>query len=229
MPAIFINSYGQLKSILELLELSEPCNWLVSYLECYDTVGWEGCEKWDKRVLILTDEELKNDVYLRDMQFIWGAFSAIPKRYNQDDILSYKLPELEIPDYMGNYIVPQHPLAILEIAVCDGGYTYISSKDESFLSSLYRLPCNVIDAEAYNRIMNKELCRIQDKLREFVPNVSEEVANDVQWRCWHSLFKNSKTEVSDNDLERDVRNAYEKASAPGYHFSSTIWDPYKQQ
>ena len=74
MPALFIDSCSQLKSILEKSEFLSPHNWLISNLECYDTTGWEGCEKWKKQSLILTDEELKNDIYLRDMQFIWVSF-----------------------------------------------------------------------------------------------------------------------------------------------------------
>ena len=79
MPALFIDSCSQLKSILEKSDSLPPHNWLISNLECYDTTGWEGCEKWKKQSFILTDEELKNDIYLRDMQFIWGVFSAISK------------------------------------------------------------------------------------------------------------------------------------------------------
>ena len=62
MPALFIDSCSQLKSILEKSESLPPHYWLVSYLECYDTSGWDGCDKWGKSSFILTDEELKKDI-----------------------------------------------------------------------------------------------------------------------------------------------------------------------
>lgn len=231
MPALFIDSCSHIKSILQKTDTLIPHNWLISYLECYDTVGWDGCEKWENRTLILTDEELKNDVYLRDMQFIWGAFSAIPKEYSRKDIEKYAYPELEKPDYMANHIVPQHPLAFLEISVWDGSYTYVCAHDKSLLQAFYSLPYDVIDAENDNKAMNKELCRIQDTLRNMVPNVSDAVANDVQWECWLALFRDKKrrAEVSDKKIEKVVKAVYKKVSAQGYWFRHTYWNPYDQK
>lgn len=226
-----MDSCSRIKKILEETEFLPPHNWLISYLECYDTDGWEGCEKWSNKSLILTDEELKKDIYLRDMQFIWGAFSAIPKKYGLDDINLYSLPELENPYYMGNHIVPQHPLALLEISVWDGGYTYISAQSEDILKPFYNLPYHVIDLEMDNKIMNNELCKIQDVLRNMFPNVSDDVANEVQWKCWHSLFRDKKSEVPYDKLVREVKKTYKNVSAFkwAFHYTPPIWNPYDQK
>ena len=230
MPALFIDSCSQIKTILEASEFLPSHNWLISYLECYDTSGWDGSEKWENTSLILTDEELKKDVYLRDMQFIWGVFSAIPKEYAVEDIDLSELPTLENSNYMANYIVPQHPLAFLEISVWDGSYTFICSRDENLLEPFYTLPYKVIDAEADNKITNKELCRIQDILRSIVPDVSDVIANEIQWKCWHSLLRDRKSEVSDNKLEDEIRKVYKEVSNSSYRFwRCSIWNPYDQK
>ncbi|MBE6670080.1 MAG: hypothetical protein E7601_07750 [Ruminococcaceae bacterium] len=231
MSALFIDSCSQLKSILEKSEFLSPHNWLISNLECYDTTGWEGCEKWEKQSLILTDEELKNDIYLRDMQFIWGVFSAIPKDYSRQDIEKYSLPELENPNYMANHINPQHPLAFLEISVWDGSYTYICAHDEHLLKPFKDVPYKIIDAEEDNKTMNRNLCRIQDILRSMIPDVSEIIANDIQWECWHTLFseKKRKEEISDEKIKMVIKAVYKKVSAEGYRFRYTYWNPYTQK
>ena len=231
MSALFIDSCSQLKSILEKSEFLSPHNWLISNLECYDTTGWEGCEKWEKQSLILTDEELKNDIYLRDMQFIWGVFSAIPKDYSRQDIEKYSFPELENPNYMANHINPQHPLAFLEISVWDGSYTYICAHDENLLKPFKDVPYKIIDAEEDNKTMNRNLCRIQDILRNMIPDVSEIIANDIQWECWHTLFpeKKRKEEISDEKIKMVIKAVYKKVSAEGYRFRYTYWNPNTQK
>ncbi len=251
-----------------------PHNWLITDLDCFDYCGWDGCEKWAERNLFLTDEEFRRDVDLRNMQMIWGVFSAIPAEYSKDNICKYPLPELEDPRYMGNRIVPQHPLAFLELYaedghftyvssydasvlrdvdlrnmqmiwgvfsaipaeyskdnICkyplpeledprymgnrivpqhplaflelyaeDGHFTYVSSYDASVLEPLYHLPYKVRDEEADNKIMNAKLRRIQDTLRKEVPDVSPEVANEVQWKVWWALFKDKDDVVDDTTL-----------------------------
>lgn len=231
MPALFIDSCSQLKAILEKSDSLPPHNWLISYLECYDTIGWEGCEKWEKQSFILTDEELKKDIYLRDMQFIWGVFSAIPEKYSSHVIEKYALPELENPNYMANHISPQHPLAFLEISIWDGSYTYICAHDEKFLKAFMDLPYRVIDAEEDNQTMNTNLRRIQDILRDMIPNVSDVVANDVQWECWHTLFSKEKIkeEITDERIRKAIKVAYKRISTEGYRFRYSYWNPYTQR
>ena len=229
MPALLIESYGQLEEILRKTEFSSPHQWLISYLECYDTTGWEGCEKWENRSMILTDEELRRDVYLRNMQFIWGAFSAIPAEYSKETVLSYGLPDLENPRYMSNHIVPQHPLATLEISAWDGWYTYICSDDAGRLEPFWHLPYVVSDAEESNRRMNEILCRIQTMLRANIPDVTDKQANEIQWECWHALFKDKNEVVSDARLTEQIQKSFDEVSAESYTwFRHTMWDPFLQ-
>ena len=153
MPALFVDSCSQLKTILEKSESLSSHNWLISYLECYDTIGW------------------------------------------------------------------------------DGSYTYICAHVENLLKPFNDVPYRVIDAEEDNKIMNRNLCRIQDILRNMIPGVSEVVANDVQWECWHTLLpeKKRKEDISDENIKRVIKAAYKKVSAEGYRFRYTYWNPYSQK
>lgn len=230
MPALYFESCSNLKDFLAVLDHLPPCNWLISNLECYDTEGWDGSEKWDNWTLFLSDDVLRHDVNLRDMQFIWGAFSAIPVEYTYDEISQYEAPDLENPYYMGNRIVPRHSLALLEISVFDGSYVIVSARDEAILKPFYALPYKIRDEEASNRKMNAELRRIQDNLREMVPDVTNEIANEVQWACWHDLFRDAKHEVDDVELVQMIKHTYRKVKHKGYKCSSgTYWDPYQEK
>ena len=224
MPCVFVET-SQFKDILAALPKLPPHNWLITDLECYDNRGWEGCEKWAERELFLTDEELRRDINLRNMQILWGVFSAIPVEYTKEDIYKYPLPESENPRYGANKIVPQHSLAFLELYADDGSFTYVSSHDASLLEPLYQLPCKVRDEEADNKIMNAQLRRIQDTLRKEVPDVSPEVANEVQWKVWWALFKDKSGDVGEGKLHNTVMTEYRKQLLPGRKYRTTYWDP----
>lgn len=228
MPSVQIETC-YLKDILNKLSDLPSHNWLISNLECYDHCNWEGSEKWAETDLFLTDEQLRKDVDFRNMQIIWGAFSAIPVEYSKEKVYSYELPWLENPYYMRNFIEPQHPLAILEISVFDGWYTIVSSKDAELIKPLYELEIEAFDEEYYNQKMNGALCRVQDMLRSMIPNVSDKVANEVQWRCWNSLLKNRKREVNDKRLSAEIMKHYMVVNDPKYIFKYTYWDPYTQK
>ncbi len=228
MPCVYVET-SQFKDILATLPELPPHNWLITDLDCFDYCGWDGCEKWAERKLFLTDEELRRDVDLRNMQMIWGVFSAIPAEYSKDNICKYPLPELEDPRYMSNRIVPQHPLAFLELYADDGCFTYVSSHDAALLEPLYHLPYKVRDKEADNKIMNAKLRRIQDIIRKEVPDVSPEVANEVQWKVWWVLFKDKDDVVDDTTLHTTVMKEYRKQLLPGHNYRTTYWDPYTQE
>ncbi|MBQ8359974.1 MAG: hypothetical protein IJX37_08765 [Oscillospiraceae bacterium] len=228
MPCIYVETC-RLKDILAALPELPPHNWLITDLECYDTAGWDGCEKWNQSELFLTDEELRRDVNLRNMQIIWGVFSAIPAEYTQEDIYGYSLPESENPYYMSNRIVPQHSLAILELYVDDGWFTFVSSHSSTLLEPLYNLPYKTRDEEADNQKMNAQLRRIQNALRKEIPDVSPEVANEVQWKVWHTLFKCSNRSVEDRKLLATIMNEYHLQIQPGHSYTTTFWDPYAQE
>ena len=227
MPCVFIET-SRLKDILDALPELPPHHWLITDLECYDYCGWDGCEKWAARELLLTDEELRRDINLRNMQIIWGVFSAIPTEYAKEDISKYLLPESENPRYASNRIVPQHPLAFLELYADDGYFTYVCSHDASLLEPLYQLPYKVRNEEVDNKVMNAQLRRIQDALRKEVPDVSPEVANGVQWKVWWALFKNKTDVVDDAKLHAAVMKEYHRQILPDRNYRTTYWDPYTQ-
>ena len=227
MPCVYVET-SQFKDILSALPELSAHNWLITDLECYDNRGWDGWEKWAERELFLTDEELRRDINLRNMQIIWGVFSAIPAEYSKEDIYKYPLPESENPRYMSSKIVPQHPLAFLELYADDGWFTFVSSHDTSMLEPLYQLPYKVRDEEADNKVMNAQLRRIQDMLRKEAPDVSPEVANEVQWKVWHALFKGNDSMIDDAKLYSAVMKEYHFQLLPGHNYRTTYWDPYTQ-
>lgn len=130
---------------------------------------------------------------------------------------------------MSSRIVPQHPLAFLELYADDGCFTLISSHDASLLEPLYRLSSKVHDEEADNKVMNAQLRCIQDTLREEVPDVSPEVANEVQWKIWHALFKGCDSVVDGAKLYAAVMKEYHIQALPGRNYRTTYCDPYTQE
>ena len=97
------------------------------------------------------------------------------------------------------------------------------------LEPLYQLPYKVRDEEADNKVMNAQLRRIQDMLRKEVPDVSPEVANEVQWKIWWALFKDKDDVVDDATLHTTVMKEYRKQLLPGRNYRTTYWDPYTQE
>lgn len=228
MPCVYVET-SQLKDILAAIPDFPPHNWLITDLECYDCFGWDGCEKWAENKLFLTDEILRRDINLRNMQIIWGVFSAVPVEYSKADIYSYPLPESENPYYMSSRIVPQHSLATLEFYVDDGWFTFVSAHDAALLEPLYALPYKTRDEEASNKILNAQLRRIQDTLRKEIPDVSPKVANEVQWNVWRTLFNGNDHTADDATLHSAVMKEYRIQILPGHSYQTTFWDPYTQK
>lgn len=227
MPAVFIDGCSHLKEVLHSLPDLPPHNWLISELTCYDYCGWEGCEKWAEETLFLPDNTLRHDIDGRDPQIIWGVFSALPIGATKEEAHTQTLPWLDgNSDYMKNHILPQHPLAFLEIAVFDSSYTIVSARDVWLLKPLYALPYAVRDEEASNQKMNADLRRIQTALRSIVPHVTEEQANEVQWNCWRSLFRDAGGPVDDGELFSAVRNAFGWVLTAGYQCRYSLWNPF---
>ena len=156
MAGVLIERGGYLREILRLLGAKDwDCQWLITGLECYDTCGWAGAEKWGQKTLLLSNQDFLCDVEARDMQFVWGLFSAIPSGYSREEIFSHPLPDfweedgrsvcLRVP------LLPQHPLAFLEILSEDSTSITVSAPKPEVLQPLYRLDCWTEDAEEQNR------------------------------------------------------------------------------
>ena len=203
MPGILIGRGGYLREILRLLGAPAwDCQWLVTGLECYDTCGWEGCEKWGQETLLLSTGDFLRDVEERDMQFVWGIFSAIPAKYTREEIFSCPLPAFMLDEggencYLADSLLPQHPLAFLEIACEDSTSVTVISREADRLCPLYSLPEWTENAEANNRRWH-ELARVgTEQLAKLgaerwtvrrCPGVPQEIRNDRLAAVWRALY-----------------------------------------
>lgn len=97
-------------------------NWLITEIET--STG----DYFEDDYIILTNEELVDKLESKKIQWIWGTFSAIPKKYKQEEILKYNLPGVENIDK--KEIKPQHPLAEIEIIAYDSTFVQIIAKEE---------------------------------------------------------------------------------------------------
>ena len=152
MAGILIERGGYLREILRLLGASAwDCRWLITGLECYQAQGWPGCEKWRQETALLSNEDLLRDIEARDLQFVWGIFSAIPTRYTREEIFSHPLPDFM--DESGRsrclrqLLLPQHPLAFLEICSEDSSIVTVIAPRAEILRPLWGLDCWTEDAE----------------------------------------------------------------------------------
>ena len=156
MAGILIERGGYLREILRLLGASAwNCWWLVTGLECYQAQRWPGCEKWNQETPLISNEDLLRDIEARDLQFVWGIFSAIPARYTREEILSHPLPDFVDENgrsrCLREHLLPQHPLAFLEIFSEDSSTITVITPQGELLRPLYGLDCWTEDAEAQNR------------------------------------------------------------------------------
>ena len=194
MAAIFIERNGYLREILHLLKARDwDCQWLITGLECYATCGYPGCEKWGQETLLLSSENFLRDVEARDMQFVWGIFSAIPSRYTEAEIFAHPLPEFTDDNgrslYLQEHLLPQHPLAFLEIMSEDSTSITVVAPESTPLQPLYSLDCWTEDAEASNR----HSLQMEAVINEFVAARGYGAMNDHTRRnllyiVWHSLY-----------------------------------------
>lgn len=97
-------------------------NWLITEIET--STG----DYFEDDYIILTNEELLDKLESKKIQWIWETFSAIPKKYKQEEILKYNLPGVENIDK--KEIKPQHSLAEIEIIAYDSTFVQIIAKEE---------------------------------------------------------------------------------------------------
>lgn len=212
MAGIWIEGRSTLREVFSLLGAeSWDCNWLMTDLECYDYEGWEGCEKWAESQLFLTNRQLLHDVELRDMQFIWGIFSALPAGCTEAEALAAGLPAFELNDrkesiYLSDTLLPQNSLAFLEISVEDSSSATVVSADPALLRSLYGLPEWTEDAEKKNRRFHQ--------MRAMAGALTEELGwggmnaftrRNLYGLLWRALYDHRPDRPV---READVRTAY---------------------
>ena len=193
MAGVLIERGGFLREILHLLGAKDwDCQWLITGLECYDTCGWEGAEKWGQKTLLLSNEAFLHDVEARDMQFVWGLFSAIPSRYSKEEILAHSLPDFwEGGDRSGLRVplLPLHPLAFLEILSEDSTSITVSARSPEVLQPLCGLDCWTEDGEEQNR----RFLAMETAVKEFVAvwgygKMNDHTRRNLYYHVWHSLY-----------------------------------------
>lgn len=106
-------------------------NWLITEIET--NTG----DYFYDNYIIMSNDELLNKLENKNIQWIWGVFSAIPKKYSKEEILNYKLPSVENIDKVE--IKPQHPFADIEIIAYDSTFVQIISKDDEIAASFHKL------------------------------------------------------------------------------------------
>lgn len=106
-------------------------NWLITEIET--STG----DYFYEEYVILSNDELLDNLENKEIQWIWGTFSAIPKRYKQEEILKYNLPGVENIDK--KEIKIQHPLAEIEIIAYDSTFVQLIAKDKTIAEKFKKL------------------------------------------------------------------------------------------
>ena len=106
-------------------------NWLITEIET--STG----DYFNDEYVIVSNDELLDDLENKEIQWIWGTFSAIPKKYKQEEILKYNLPGVENIDK--KEIKIQHPLAEIEIIAYDSTFVQLIAKDKTIAEKFKKL------------------------------------------------------------------------------------------
>lgn len=106
-------------------------NWLITDIEAYPEDELYPLIL-EKEYLFLSNDELLNMLEKNDFQWLWGVFSAIPKKYSEEEVLKYDLPYADLNSNIckDNIFIIQHPLAEIEIVADDGSFVSIVSKND---------------------------------------------------------------------------------------------------
>lgn len=106
-------------------------NWLITEIET--STG----DYFYEEYVILSNDELLDNLENKEIQWIWGTFFAIPKKYKQEEILKYNLPGVENIDK--KEIKIQHPLAEIEIIAYDSTFVQLIAKDKTIAEKFKKL------------------------------------------------------------------------------------------
>lgn len=103
-------------------------NWLITDIETYFLE--------DDYLFLSTNELLDLIKKNNDPQWIWGVFSAIPKKCSKEEVLKHNFPfAFENKDLWKKAII-QHPLADIEIISYDSSFFTIVSKNDKYIDML---------------------------------------------------------------------------------------------
>ena len=205
---------GFLGDVLESLGAEQwDCRWLLTGLE---VAGWADGQDWTEP-LILSNQELLREV--KQVQFIWGILSAIPARYTEREILEYPLPEFTLDEegescYLADVLLPQHPLAFLEIMCEDSTSVTVIAREAGRLQPLYSLPEWTEDAEARNRRWH-ELVQVGTGQLTLLgaarwsfrscPGVPQRIRNDRLAAVWRTLYWHQpEIPIRPEDIRREL-------------------------
>ena len=132
--------YTHLKQVLSDLDLlDKDYLWLISDIEAYPRKKEYQTLLDNNEYLLLTTNELVNMLDADDFQWIWAVFSAIPAKYQKEDILSFDLPYVENFEkgkYNPHIDKPklQHKYSEFELYAVDSSYLFMISDNEEVLS-----------------------------------------------------------------------------------------------
>ena len=117
-------------------------NWLITEIET--STG----DYFYEEYVILSNDELLDNLENKKIQWIWGTFSAIPKKYKQEEILKYNLPGVENIDK--KEIKIEHPLAEIEIIAYDSTFVQLIAKNKTIaekFKKVYKKACTTLNKE----------------------------------------------------------------------------------
>ena len=225
MAGVLIENGGSLSGILRLLGAADwDCRWLLTGLEvidCTESRNWEEPLLLSNRELLLRAEEV---------QFIWGILSAFPASCTEEQILAERLPAFTVDEngescYLADTLLPQHPLAFLEIMSEDRTSVTVVGPDMAPLRPLFRLPEWTEDAEAYNRRWHELLhkgaavldhCGLEREVRRYLPEVGQEVVNDRLAPVWWALYRHHpERPIRQEDIQAELLRQAERGSGHG--------------
>lgn len=120
-------------------------SWLITDWECNQPVKELDCasqirhETESRRYCWMSGDELTEMIQkYKNLQFIWGVFSGLPKTISKEQALSCPLPCADSDLFWKNPVFLQHPLAELEIVPQDSSLVLFLAKERKLAEEFYR-------------------------------------------------------------------------------------------
>ena len=126
-------------------------NWLITNIECCP-MDEELAKFFDNEYCWIEGKDLLRLLEKEDFQWIWGVFSAFPKKVLLEEVLKYEYPYADgYKGFWKNPITIQNPLAITEIVAWDGSLILAISENNEIVSTLLEMCEFAKDLEEYNQ------------------------------------------------------------------------------